>query len=232
MLKGKLLLGFAVVIAGYAAMVVPALAEWQSLPSTGSVTTGKIHTVNAGTFAATFNSVPTSVKCATSGVEAEWQIRSTGKILEEFKGPGQQLTKRGPHDQIVIKKWGTGKNGNESCVGEALGLKSAAEVAPCTLQIHQNAGVFKELPGDQVTECLIKTLGCEVKIPAVTTEAAGENFQLLGVNIENKGENQFDTANIKGIKATASGGSCLVAGSTTTAKLEELKWEQLGMNAV
>jgi hypothetical protein len=232
MSKIKPLLGGLFTIALVAVYATPALAEWQSLPSTGSVTTGKIHPINGGAFNATFVGVSATFKCPASGIEAEWQIRSTGKILEEFKGPGQQLTKRGPHDQIVIKKWGTGKNGSESCLAEALGLKAGVEIAPCTLQIHQNVGATKEIAGDQITECLMKGLGCEIKIPPVTVETKGENFQLTGVTLENKGENQFALAGITGVKATASGGACLVSGTTNTARLESFEWEQLRMNAV
>jgi hypothetical protein len=229
MLKMKLLLGMAVMVSAFAAMATPALAEWESA---SSATSGVIKALKGGALTATFGGVTTTVKCQAGSIGAEWQIRSTGKILEEFKGPGQQLTKRGPHDQIVIKNWGSGKNGSETCVTEAGILKGAAEVAPCTLQIHQKAGELKEIPGDQVTECLVKTLGCEIKIPPVTRETKGENWQLLGTTLENIGANQDDKANIKGIKATAGGGSCLIPGTDTNASLTGFEWEQLSMKAV
>jgi len=231
MLKMKLLLGMAIMVSAFAAMATPALAEWESATSATSGIV-KVAKAGGGVLTAHFGGVETTVKCQGASIGAEWQIRSSGKILEETKGPGQHLTKRGPHDQLVINNWGSGKNGSSTCTGEALGLKEPAEVAPCILQLHQKAGELKAIPGDQVTECLVKTLGCEVKIPPVTRETKGENWQLVGVTLENSGANQNDKGNVTGIKATAGGGSCLLPGTDTNASLTELEWEQVGMKAV
>jgi len=229
MQKLRLGFGLTVMIIALVTMTTSALAEWESATN---ATSGAIKVLQGGSFNATFGGVPISLRCQAKSIGAGWQIRSSGKLFEITKGPGQHLTKRGPHDQLVITNWGSGKNGNSTCTAETLGLKEGFEVAPCILQLHQKASELKEIPGDQITECLVKAIGCEIKIPPVTRETKTENWQLLGTTLANIGSNQIAKANIIGIKATASGGSCLLPGTTTNASLTELEWEQVGMKAV
>ena len=83
-----------------------------------------------------------SISC--SKAVGAWVIRSTGKVFEQTKGPGQQITKQGPHQDISVSKW-------EGCFANA---KTPVVVEPCVIQIAQPKGASLGW-GSVVTQCQI-----------------------------------------------------------------------------
>lgn len=230
MIKLKILVSVAVAIGALMAVAGPALAEFQSLPTKAQATSGKTLVLKGGEFVARnkANEVVAKVTCPTKGIKANWQIRSTGKALEDEKGPGQVETKRGPHLQYHIK-W---EEKAEECTSATGVGNLATTVEPCQLQLHQNAGQFTNVRGDVVTTCIFKVPGiCEIKVP-VLNETTGANYQLIGATLTNHGENQIEKVNVTGITQEVTNIFLCPLESNNKSELLNVELEQIGENAV
>jgi hypothetical protein len=227
MSRAKMLIGLVVLAGMLTAMTASAYAEFQSLPTKGQLTTGKITVLKSGALVNKIGANEFQVKCPISAIKAIWELRTTGKIFERVKGPGQQLTKRGPHLDINVLNWGE----TLGCETEHIGVKVVVLVEPCIIQIHQKAGELTNIKADVVTECRAKTLGCEIKYP-VAEEATSKNFQLGNVNLTNSGENLKALANITGMTTnqTKIGGMCPFVGAGV-GEVKEFEVEAEGVNA-
>jgi hypothetical protein len=179
MSKTRAVFGLVVIIGLFVISAAPASAWMQSL---NKGTTGK---GSAGQ--TTFTNEGATIRCEK--VEGEWQIRTSGKITERVKGPGQQLTKEGPHEDIVIKT-------ANQCT--AFGF-AGAELKPCVYQAEQPEKGGGVATWSQVSECVVVAKGnCEVKLVA---EAANEHLKTI--TLENSGTNDKLLAKVTGITTVA-----------------------------
>jgi len=225
MIKLKFFVGLAVVLGALMATAGPALAEFQSIPSKGTATSGSFVNVASGELLAKNSKGEVAAKTTCPNISGEWKIRSTGKISEETKGPNQQPTKRGPHQQFQVK-WETTVNG---CLTTAGGVTVPSNVEECQLQIHQQRGVVTNVKADVLTTCVIKVgaIGCTITVPAAN-EATGANFQLSKVDLENKeGKNDLIKASVTGLTNTSEP-SCAGVAAGNSAELQGLEIEALG----
>jgi hypothetical protein len=165
----------------FAVSVAPAGAWFKAL--TAGATSGPGH---AGS--TTFTDQGASVTCEKA--EGAWQIRSTGKVSERGSGPGQQLTKEGPHLDLIVSKW-------NNCTAFTF-INST--VSPCILQLEQpNKGQLTGLTGTVVTECIVTATGnCELK---VAPEAANEHLKTI--TIENVGTTVVANVAVTGVTNTS-----------------------------
>jgi hypothetical protein len=135
----------------------------------------------------TFKDESAIINCEKRTV-SYYQERTSGKWEEINKGPGEQPTKQGPHEEVVV-----GPSSNCTAFGFV-----GAEVKPCSFQLEQltKGG---SVTNTYVTECVIVAKGnCELKIAA--TKA---NERLAEVVVGNEGANSFAKLNVTGITTTA-----------------------------
>jgi hypothetical protein len=179
--KAKLFLGLAVIVGMLAVSVAPAGAWFKAL--TAGATSGPFH---AGVV--TFTNQGATSTCEK--LEGAWQIRTSGKISERGAGPGQQLTKEGPHLDVIISKW-------NKCT--SFGFVGAT-ISPCVLQIEQpNKGQTTALTLSVVTACTSVAPGnCEL---IIAPEAANEHLKTI--SIENSGVNLKANVSVTGVTSTS-----------------------------
>jgi hypothetical protein len=180
MTRLKLVFGLAVIVGMFAVSVVPASAWFKSL--TAGATSGA-----ASTGTVTFSDEASTIDCEK--VEGAWQVRTTGKLAERVEGPGQQITKEGPHLDVMVSKW-------KGCT--AYGF-IGAEVKPCVLQMEQpNKGQTTGVTLSVATECTaVATGNCELKV------APEANEHLKTVTLENAGPNLVATFALTGVTSTS-----------------------------
>jgi hypothetical protein len=227
MLNLRRLIGLAVVFGAFLVIVAPALAEFQSLPTKSQLTSGKIIPLSSAVFV--FHNPKGEVfgefACRAEGMSGTWKIRSTGKFLEEIKGPSQRETKRGPHLQLEIS-W-------EKAPLECIAGAAAITVEPCVLQLHQIPGEFS-VAGDIVSGCAIELrwllATCKIEVPQ-GNESTGENFQLRKTDLSNSGSNQREEVNIASITQKVTGKLCPLE-TNKTMQVERFEFEAEGVNAV
>jgi hypothetical protein len=96
------------------------------------------------------------------------------------------------------------------------GLKTKGTVSACNLHLISNAEQFKELTGAVEKECVLKSEGCEIKLPT-----AGNKELLKAADVVNSGTNDIVKAHATGITVSASA-LCEVVGikSSKEGKLE------------
>jgi hypothetical protein len=181
MSKARVCFGLAVIVGMFVVSVAPASAWFKAL--TAGARSGTHH---AGVATVTIQG--SSVTCEK--LEGAWQIRTTGKVGERSTGPGQQLTKEGPHEELIVSKW-------NKCT--AFGFVGAT-VSPCIIQLEQpNKGQTTGFTLSVVLECKVVATGnCELKI---APEAANEH--LKSVSGENSGPNVKDVLAGTGITSTS-----------------------------
>jgi len=219
-----------VTLGALTATAAPALAIFQSLPTKAQATNGKSTVISSGTFSLsdTKGAEQATFKCPSAGMTVEWKLRSTGKLIEETKGPNQQPTKRGPHLQFQVK-W---ERTTAGCIIATFGMEFPTDVAECQIQLHQQEGVLLNVPADIVSDCVIKIpgLNCTSTI-AAANEANGDNFQLSKANLNNKAENVLVKGEITGLTQKVAGTGCPLQ-SDKLAALKGLELEPIGVNAV
>jgi hypothetical protein len=190
MQRARLVLVFPAALMILAVAAIPASA-WFHGTSPQGPTTG-LTSIFAGTGTSFFS---------CSKWEGAWHIESSGKVLEQSKGPGQQLTKEGPHEAYTIPKW----NG---CFVHAGTIVAPITVKPCILQVEQPLkGVNTGGTMSIAEACLIKVaipsketleLKCEVNVPVLGNERLPKvEYATAGANVEAKYE-------IKGLTDTVS----------------------------
>lgn len=183
MLKMKLLLGLAPLLAALVVIAAPASAEFQSNGTTGQ---GKIKVFPE---TSTFNTNQTgpAIECKNSTApEGEWHIQ----VKTEDSQGAQEVTTKGPHLGLKLTKWG-------HCTGPT----GIAVTVECSLQVEQGtqlgstgsvgaAGCFVLVGPQGGNHCIIKV-----------THAA--NKELSEVKLANGGQNEVEIAsNVSGITST------------------------------
>jgi hypothetical protein len=191
MQRAKLVLAFTAALMILAVAAIPASAWFH----------GKTPQGNAHGLPSTLSG-PGAGSFTCSKWEGAWHIESSGKVLEQSKGPGQQLTKEGPHEAYTISKW------NE-CLAHAGTSNIPITVKPCILQVEQPLkGVNTGGTGSVVEACLIKLVvpatekspevKCEIGIPVLGNERLPKvEYATAGANVEAKSE-------VKGLRDTVS----------------------------
>jgi hypothetical protein len=189
MIKIKMLVGFATIVAALLASTATAGAWFES---NSAKTQGVIKSFPATT---TFVSSPKGQPIVCKGEKGEpageWDVQ----VKAENSAGFQEQTKAGPHLQLKFKKWGT-------CLGP---VETPATVK-CSLQITQenkNTGKPQSAKGGVYPPgCVVVLSKCEVK---VAVESA--NKGLSEVTLENIGTNEVGIGSkIKGITSTVNKG--------------------------
>jgi hypothetical protein len=219
MFKIKMLIGLTGIFAVLGMSATPAFAEWQAKGQWK----GPVRVTHSGSLLIEEGAVKAEVSCPENEINATWSIQSKGQIKIHEKEGKQVQAKQGPHLNLQIK-WG------KACVITVNGSKTAATVSECELQLVQASGSFKAT-GGVVKECIVKGASCEIKAPAGMEKAPesgeGVNVGLKEVELVNKGNNQFDKTEIKGVFVTAGGTGCLL-GPHPPAFLKGLEFEVEG----
>jgi hypothetical protein len=207
MQRTKLVFAFASTLLVLAVTAIPAAAWFEGTNGT------------SGLAKSSGASVLTQAKGNTvtcSKAEGPWKIRSTGKVTEQTKGPGQQPTKQGPHQDLYISKW-------EGCFASGAAGTAPATVEPCELQLEQPLKGGTVGTGSVASECRVKVvLGvtskgtlveCEIKV------APTSNEKLATVNYSKTGASVSEIANITGLTNTIAEkeSGCLAVGTVAEA---------------
>jgi hypothetical protein len=172
MQRAKLLAVCAGALLILAATAIPASAWFNA--RTNGATQGLFHSGGAQVF-----TLPSGGELTCSKAVGAWHIESSGKVLEQNKGPGQQLTKQGPHLGLTVSKW-------EGC--SATG-EIPVVVEPCLLQVEQPVKTVNKGTGSVGTACNVKiiALQCEFAILNAHNEFLKEAaFAASGLNVEVK----------------------------------------------
>lgn len=106
----------------------------------------------------------------------------------------QGLEKEGQHETEGIEEAAPSE-----CEFTTKGLKTKGTVSACNLHLISNAEQFKELTGAVEKECVLKTEGCEIKVPT-----AGNKELLKAADVANSGTNDIVKAHATGITVNAS----------------------------
>jgi len=210
-----MLIGLAIVIGAFAVTGTTAIAEFGITSKTGFAKTGKIEVIKSGEFNFTLGEHSYKTTCIGPGITGLWEIRSTGKLLELSKGPGQQLTKRGANLIVQITDWG------ESC---------KAIFKPCSFQFHSESTKLVNIKFAIATECVIKIPNCSIHmLPGEPTK----NFNLSKIQGENTKESLELTTMVSGIAAKiVEETTCDPLGPTETGELVGMQLRAVGVNIV
>ncbi len=107
----------------------------------------------------------------------------------------QGLEKEGQHETEGIEEQGP----TECEFATKGGLKTKGTVSACNLHLISKAEQFKELTGAVEKECVLKTEGCEIKVPTT-----GNKELLKAADVANSGTNDIVKAHATGITENAS----------------------------
>jgi hypothetical protein len=186
MFKIKLLVGLAGLMTTLFVVAAPAMAEFES---NGATNSGPIKTFPEKSTFQTLNEGPT-VECKAKNTEGkviasgEWQIQmktynQQGKYF--YQGP----TKKGPHEQLKIDKWGvcTGPTGIATTIQCALQIEIGGQNGNATSAVNGTGSVVP--PGCSVT-IGTPTNNCTINVPQ------GGNRELQGVTIKNLAPNEVE----------------------------------------
>ncbi len=194
MIKIKLLVGVAALLAVTALSAAPAGAWFKSLNGTsqGKVQSSKTE-LNAG-----------GAKVSCESAEGEWHLQSAGVWWEHEKEGKQVKTLEGPHLYIKITKW-------NKCKATVALESVAATVEPCEFQLKQPEKGVNKGTATLVSACVIKAA---LKPTAcVITVAAGDHSGTNELLKEISGENSESLTEVLGTAEVAEGihgkASCL-----------------------
>jgi hypothetical protein len=199
MQRTKIGLAFAAALLVLAVTAIPAAAWFES--STAS-TSGIARSSGAAIL-----EQASGGKFQCSKTEGAWKIRSSGKTSEQEKGPGQQPTKQGPHQDLFISKW-------EGCFAIAGTTAVPATAEPCELQLEQPEKLGTTGTASVASECRIKVV-LAPEVECIIHFIPVSNQRLKTVNYSKSGpETVSSIANITGVVNTATeiDGGCMAAG--------------------
>lgn len=184
MLKMKLLLGLAPLLAALVVIAAPAGAEFQS---NGQSSQGKIKSFpEKATFVTTQTGPAVECKSATGEPAGEWDIQ----VKQEDSQGNQQQTKKGPHELIKLKKWG-------HCTGPT-GIAATVE---CSIQV-ETAGQFGNTGSVGPAGCFV-LLGPQGGAHCIIKVANAGNKELSEVKLKNGVQNEVEIeSNVSGITST------------------------------
>jgi hypothetical protein len=213
MFRFKMLLGLAGIIAALAVSAAPAFAEFEAKGQWKQA----VKVTVSGQFIDAGNA---KVKCPANEIEATASVQSKGVINEHEKGGKQVQTKKGPHLNINVLKWGANC---EATIGATV-IKPVT-VSPCELQAQQKIGQTTAL-GGVVKPCVIKAGPCELTAlegkETTPEKNEGKNVGLSEIKLENKGSNLFTIINTKGVEVEVKKTTelcTLTKGTNTTGEL-------------
>jgi len=196
-------------------VTTPAFAEFAS---NNGAPKGTSTITSTGVFS--FNGIV--FHCRAEGVTTAWTILTSGKVGE------QAPTTKGPDQRFAIK-WQT-TAGDKKCMSTIGASEFSFTAGPCNIQLEQIAGKLTEVHGSIESECEIKIIGCDIKMPAAK---GTKNKGLKSLNVANKGKNLgLTNTNLEGITYTSTGVGCTALGEFANGKISGLEAEMIGETLV